>query len=115
VLLDAITGGANLFWPVYDQFYEISGRLELSSQRGIVQTFVESGGDGDIPTPDAIGDSSEIQASTGVDPNPGGDTPSDEPVDRIFPIARGGWELYILVIGTLATATRFVVGYDVQE
>lgn len=107
VLLDAITGGANLFWPVYDQFYSISGRLELSSQRGIVQTFVEGSG--------GMGDSGEIQMSTGVDPNPSGDTPADEPVDRIFPIARSGWELYVLVVGTLATAARFVVGYELPS
>lgn len=104
VLLDAITGGANLFWPVHDQFYSISGRLELSSQRGIVQTFVEGSG--------GMGDAGEIQMSTGVDPNPSGDTSADEPVDRIFPIARSGWELYVLVVGTLATAARFVVGYE---
>lgn len=106
VLLDAITGGANLFWPVHDQFYSISGRLELSSQRGIVQTFVEGSG--------GMGDAGEIQMSTGVDPNPSGDTSADEPVDRIFPIARSGWELYVLVVGTLATAARFVVGYELQ-
>jgi hypothetical protein len=107
VLLDAITGGANLFWPVHDQFYSISGRLELSSQRGVVQTFVEGSS--------GMGDSTEIQMSTGVDPNPGGDGAADEPVDRIFPIARSGWELYVLVVGTLATAARFVVGYELSE
>jgi hypothetical protein len=107
VLLDAITGGANLFWPLHDQFYSISGRLELSSQRGVVQTFVEGSS--------GMGDSTEIQMSTGVDPDPGGDAPADEPVDRIFPIARSGWELYVLVVGTLATAARFVVGYELSE
>jgi len=114
VLMDAITGGANLFWPVHDQFYSISGRLELSSQRGIVQTFIE-GDAGDVPTFSSMGDSGEVQMSTGVDPNPSGDGTSDEPVDRIFPIARSGWELYVLVVGTLATAARFVVGYDLSE
>ena len=107
VLLDAITGGANLFWPLHDQFYSISGRLELSSQRGVVQTFVEGSS--------GMGDSTEIQMSTGVDPDPGGDAPADEPVDRIFPIARSGWELSVLVVGTLATAARFVVGYELSE
>jgi len=117
VLPDAITGGANLLWPVHDQFYVIDGRLELSSQRGVVQTFVETGDDsaGGGPTLRAIGDTSEVQMSTGVDPNPGGETAPDEPVDRIFPIARSGWELYILVVGTLATAARFAVGYELPE
>ena len=123
VLLDLITGGANLFWPLYDQFYQLSGHLELSSQRGIVQTFVElpeptaqtsgstsassaSGGS----TTQSMGNSSEVQMSTGVDPNPGQAEP--KAVDRVFPIARSGWELVVLVVGTLATAARLVIGHD---
>lgn len=120
VLLDAVGGGANLLWPVHDQFYQIKGRLELSTQRGIVQTFVEmnppaeNGGSSGGPSLRSIGNTSEVQMSTGVDPNPGGET-RPGPVDRIFPVARGGWQLYLLVVGTLATATRFVVGYDLPD
>ncbi|WP_424004626.1 metal-dependent hydrolase [Haloarcula salina] len=120
VVLDLITGGANLFWPLYDQFYQLSGRLELSSQRGIVQTFVElpepsSGGSGTGggSTKQALGNSSQVQMSTGIDPTPGQKEPVN--VDRVFPIARSGWELVVLVVGTLATATRLVVGHDLPE
>jgi hypothetical protein len=113
VFMDLITGGANLFWPVYDQFYTVSGRLELSSQRGIVQTFVDLSDSGQ--TFDAMGNSSEIQMSTGVDPNPGGDGASDEPVDRVFPIVRSAWQLFLLVFGTLGTAARFAIGYELPE
>jgi len=113
VFMDAITGGANLLWPLHDQFYEISGRLELSSQRGVVQTFVDLDGSG--PTFDAMGDSSEVQMSTGVDPDPGAEPSSDGSVDRIFPIVRSGWQLFVLVVGTLATAARFVVGYELPD
>jgi hypothetical protein len=123
VLLDLITGGANLFWPLYDQFYQLSGHLELSSQRGIVQTFVElpepssgsagTGGGTGSSTTQSMGNSSEVQMSTGVDPNPGQAEP--ETVDRVFPIARSGWELVILVVGTCATTARLVVGHDLPE
>lgn len=123
VLLDLITGGANLFWPLYDQFYQLSGHLELSSQRGIVQTFVElpepssgsagTGGGTGGSTTQSMGNSSEVQMSTGVDPNPGQAEP--EVVDRVFPIARSGWELVVLVVGTCATAARLVVGHDLPE
>jgi hypothetical protein len=112
VFMDLITGGANLFWPVHDQFYTVSGRLELSSQRGIVQTFVDLSGSGQ-PF-DAMGNSSEIQMSTGVDPNPGSDG-SDEPVDRVFPIVRSAWQLFLLVFGTLGTAARFAIGYELPD
>ncbi|MDT3435254.1 metal-dependent hydrolase [Haloarcula sp. 1CSR25-25] len=124
VVLDLITGGANLFWPLYDQFYQLSGHLELSSQRGIVQTFVElpqptsqgaTGGTGASggSTTQSMGNSSEVQMSTGIDPNPGQSEPDN--VDRVFPIARSGWELVILVVGTFATAARLVVGHDLPE
>ncbi|WP_276271926.1 metal-dependent hydrolase [Haloarcula litorea] len=122
VLFDAVTGGANLLWPIHDEFYVFRGRLELSSQRGIVQTFVEwntggggsgSGGGGGGPSLKSIGNTSTVQMDTGVDPNPGQAEP--ENVDRIFPVVRGGWQLYLLVTGTLATAARLVVGHDLSE
>ncbi|MBX0323424.1 hypothetical protein EGH21_10330 [Halomicroarcula sp. F13] len=120
VLFDAVTGGANLLWPIHDEFYVVRGKLELSSQRGIVQTFVEwnggngaNGGGGGGPSLRSIGNTSTVQMDTGVDPTPGKREP--ENVDRIFPVARGGWQLYLLVTGTLATVARFVVGYDLPE
>ncbi|MDS0276432.1 hypothetical protein NDI85_01260 [Halomicroarcula sp. S1AR25-4] len=119
VLFDAVTGGANLLWPIHDEFYVFRGKLELSSQRGIVQTFVDwntggganDGGGG--PSLRSIGNTSTVQMDTGVDPTPGQREP--EGVDRIFPVARGGWQLYLLVTGTLATAARFVFGHDLPE
>ncbi|MDQ2072086.1 metal-dependent hydrolase [Haloarcula sp. NS06] len=126
VLLDLITGGANLFWPLYDQFYQLNGHLELSSQRGIVQTFIElpeppaqtsggtgTGGASGGSTTQSMGNSNEVQMSTGIDPNPGQSEP--EAVDRVFPIARSGWELVVLVVGTLATAARLRIGHDLPD
>lgn len=120
VLFDAVSGGANLLWPLHDQFYHIRGKLELSSQRGLIQTFVEVGGDaqsdgsgGSGIRLEGFGNTSEVQMSTAVDPDPG-DT-RDGPVDRIFPVVRGGWQLYLLVVGTVATVARFVVGHDLPE
>ncbi|MBV0922821.1 metal-dependent hydrolase [Halomicroarcula limicola] len=116
VLFDTVTGGANLLWPIHDEFYVFRGRLELSTRRGIVQTFVEwkpNSGGGSSPSLKSIGNTSTVQMDTGVDPNPGRAEP--ENVDRIFPVVRGGWQLYVLVTGTLATAARFVVGYDLPE
>lgn len=120
VLLDAVGGGANLLWPLHDQFYQIKGRLELSSQRGIVQTFVElntetaDGSASSVPKLRSIGNTSEVQMSTGIDPNPGAET-QPEVVDRIFPVARGGWQLYLLIVGSLATATRLLIGHELPD
>jgi len=102
-------GGANPLWPIHDQLYVIDGKIELSSQRGIVQTFVETGGDGGVPAPQALGSSEEVTVTTGVNP---GTTGEEGPVDRIFPVARAGWQLLLLVVGTAVTAARFYVPVD---
>lgn len=101
--------GANPFWPLVDQFFVVDGKLELSTQRGIVQTFVDLSPDGGVPQPTALGNTSEVTVTTGVDPAPPAD---DGPVDRIFPIARAGWQLLLLLVGTGVTAARFAVPGD---
>lgn len=98
--------GANPLWPLVDQFYVVEGKLELSSQRGIVQTFIDYSSGSGVPSPQALGNSSEMTVTTGVDP---GQTTTDEPVDRVFPIARAGWQLLLLLVGTFVTAARFYV------
>nr|WP_255317942.1 metal-dependent hydrolase [Halomicrobium sp. LC1Hm] len=109
-------GGANPLWPLHDQFYAIDGTIELSSRRGIVQTFVdlgsERGGDASSSETVARGTSRDVNVSTGIDPNPdGGDTAG--PVDRVFPVVRSGWQLLVLVVGTTVTAARFYVDQTV--
>jgi len=108
-------GGANPLWPLHDQFYVINGKVELSSQRGLVQTFVDFSGEQsggqrtDGPTTVARGSSEEVNVSTGVDPDPDQDAPDDGPVDRVFPVVRSGWQLLLLVVGTGVTVARFYV------
>ena len=118
VLFDAVvTGGANLFWPLHDKFYVLQGDFELSSQRGVVQSFVEldtnGGTNGGVQASvDSYGNTSSVQMSTAV--NPGSDGEGGTP-ERIFPIARGGWQLYLLVVGTVVTVTRLIIGHDLPE
>lgn len=104
--VDLFTGGANMFWPLHDQLYVIDGKIELSSQRGIVQTFLQPATEGGAPTPRALGNSSEVVMSSGVDP-PEGST------DHVFPVVRSGWQLLIVVAGAVVTAGRFVVPHEV--
>ncbi|MFC6798790.1 MULTISPECIES: metal-dependent hydrolase [unclassified Haladaptatus] len=90
--LDLFTAGANVFYPVHDQFYRVSGELIYSTNRGLVQTFVDfSTGS---PDPGAIGSSSEVHVNSGIDPNRGAEP---EGVDRIFPVAQSGWQLLLIV------------------
>jgi len=118
ISLDLVAGAANPLWPLHDQYYHVDGRIELSSQRGLVQTVVDWGGaaggggtDGDAGTR-AIGTTEENFLGTGVDPTEG---PEPDGVDRMFPIVRAGWELVLLVVGSLVTAMRFRVDQSVRD
>ena len=112
--LDMVSGVVNPFWPLYDQFYTIEGKLVISDQRGIVQTFLETGGPGSdsIPAPEPKGSSKELPVSTGIDPDPSGTRTDPE---RVFPVARAGWQLVVLVVGTAVTAARFRVSHSLPE
>ncbi|MFC7073590.1 metal-dependent hydrolase [Halovenus rubra] len=105
VLLDMTDGVVNLLWPVHDQFYTLSGQIELSDQRGLVQTFIEWGGEDGAPAPEAVGSTEEVDITTGVDP--GGPATPDEDPERIFPVIGATWELLVVVTGTFVTAARF--------
>jgi hypothetical protein len=98
--LDLVGAGANLLYPVVDQFYMLQGTLELSTQRGLVQTFVEFG---ESAGPKAIGSTQEVHIRSGVDPTRGAEP---ENVDRVFPVARSGWQLLLIVAGAIVVGGR---------
>lgn len=100
--LDLFTGGVNVFWPLHDQLYAIDGKIELSSQRGIVQTFVDLDASTEGGARHALGSASEVDVSTGV-------VPEEGTTERIFPVVRAGWHLLLLGTGTFVTAARFYV------
>jgi hypothetical protein len=102
--LDVADGYVNLLWPLHDQFYTLDGSIELSSERGIVNTF----SDGGVPLLDARGTSSEQQITTGVDPGEG-------QTERLFPVVRAGWQLVVLVCGALIVAVRLSLSDTTAE
>ncbi|WIV66333.1 metal-dependent hydrolase [Natrialbaceae archaeon AArc-T1-2] len=102
ILLDAFYNGVNLFWPLHDRFYDLSGKLAVTDQRGLVQTFVEleAGDDGATVADSTVrGTTEDTHYSTGFDPTRG-ETPGD--VERTFPIASSG-ELFVVTIAGYAT------------
>ena len=103
-------GGANAFWPVHDQFYEIGGKIELSSKHGIVQTVIDLGGSSESGTV-ARGSTETVHVNTGIDPTRGAEP---ENVERVFPIVRSGWQLLLLVVGSVVTAGRVLVSQSVE-
>lgn len=92
--------GVNPLYPLYDQFYKLTGEMLYSSERGLVQTFV------DLDGPNGLGSSREVgHVSSGVDPAPG-ENPAD--AERVFPIARAGWELYLVLTSAVVLAVRLL-------
>jgi len=108
--LDFVAGGVNPLYPVVDQFYTLDGKIQLSDQRGIVQTFVEF--DGGLPAPEGLGSSQDVNISTGIDPAPSGGETDPE---RTFLIVNSGWELLLLVVGTAVTWARLRLPVDWAE
>ncbi|AGB31459.1 membrane-bound metal-dependent hydrolase [Natrinema pellirubrum DSM 15624] len=104
VLLDAFFNGVNLFWPVHNRFYDLSGELLVTDQRGLVQTFVELEGSG-VAEETARGTTENTHYRTGVDPT------RDEPatgVERIFPLAATSERFVLTVAGLTAVGVRIL-------
>ncbi len=101
--------GINVLWPLHDQFFNLDGEFAFSTTEGFVQTFVDISEDPE--TGQGVIDAGQggTRAETHVanpaqpsaDPDPG-------PVDRRFPIAVRGWQLYLVFTGAFAIlAKRF--------
>lgn len=104
--LDAFYNGINPFWPIHDRFYDLSGHLLVSDQRGLVQTFVElesgAGGSTAVADSTARGTTADTHYSTGFDPTRG-DPPED--VERVFPLAERG-DHFVAAVGYLTVVYR---------
>ena len=87
-LYDGVVNGVNLFWPLQDRFYDLSGHLLYSTQRGVLQTFVDTGL--------VEGTTANTHYYTGVDPNRGAEP---EHVERIFHLIQSGERLLLTVAG----------------
>jgi hypothetical protein len=107
---DLFLNGVNLFYPLHDQFYELTGRLVYSDQRGFVQTFVEF--DFELLTEPAARATDETVRTTenthyrtGVDPSRGETT---EDVERIFYIVTSGERLLLALTGYAVVGLRLL-------
>lgn len=99
--------GVNLLWPIHDQFFRLEGSAYLSSTDGFVQTFVEVAEDaesGERRVDYGGGESRrETHVSNPAQPSP---DPDPGPVDRRFPVAVQGWQLYLIAVGVFTLAAR---------
>ncbi|KTG08472.1 hypothetical protein AUR64_17465 [Haloprofundus marisrubri] len=94
---DLFTNGVNAFYPLYDGFYSVNGYLNLSNQRGIVQTFVEFAPE----EPRATTETRHYR--TGVDPSAGSEP---ENVERVFPVVSSGTQLMLVLVSVIVVGAR---------
>jgi len=97
--LDYVTNGVNLLYPLHDQFYTLSGRLELTSTRGLVQTFLKA-------APAHPATTANTHYATAINPTGPGQRPTQ--VVRIAPVVESGWQLWLVLVGLGAVAWRCV-------
>ncbi|WP_435094011.1 metal-dependent hydrolase [Halorubrum sp. N11] len=107
--------GVNVFWPLRDRFYDLSGEVLLSSTDGFVQTFVDVQLDPETGTrrldAGGGGTTDTVHVNNPVEPrDPKAVT--DEPVDRRFPIANAGWRLYLIGLGLFTLVARRLQSAD---
>ncbi|MGA9401337.1 hypothetical protein [Haladaptatus sp.] len=81
--LDLFTNGVNVFYPIHDQFYSVSGKLSSSNKHEIIDTFLQ---------PETHGTTHTTHYGTGFDLAQG-PNPSNE--ERMFPIVRSGRQLLL--------------------
>ncbi|SFB82320.1 LexA-binding, inner membrane-associated putative hydrolase [Halobiforma haloterrestris] len=100
--------GINAFYPVYDRFLRLEGELALSTTDGIVQTFVDVdvGADGgEVTDVGATGTTADTHVANPVEPSDTVEEP-DEPVERLFPVAESGWQLFLVLAGPFVLVAR---------
>jgi hypothetical protein len=102
---DLTFNGVNLLYPLHDQFYAFDGELYVSTEDGIIQTFVDL-------EESARGSTEETQFYTGVDPEPGSkgaDTGGNGGApERIFPVVANGDQLIVVLASAVTVATRLI-------
>lgn len=107
VALDwAHLSGINFFWPFVDRFYNLEGELYLSFSEGLVQTFIDISRDPETGVSVVDAGAGGTRAETHVSNPAQPDADPEGPVDRRFPIAVRGWQLYFVLTGAFALLAK---------
>lgn len=101
ILPDLVTNGVNALWPLHDQFYTVDGELKLSTQEGLVQTFVDLSPTAEETSPSTT---QNTRYSTGADPKPWQE--DEGPVERVFPVVSAGWQLMLVGLSAATVSVR---------
>jgi hypothetical protein len=96
---------AAVLYPLSDRYFSVVGRLVLSTQEGVIQTYLEVG-DGWLAAASS-GTTETRHVPSWVNPTPGTDNPPD--ADRTVRIVDSGWQLVVVVAAAAAVPARFLV------
>jgi hypothetical protein len=99
--VDLFYNGVNLFFPLMDRFYDLSGEMLVSTERGLVQTMIDVEGT-------TRGTTETTQFRTGVDPKPAQAGAESATVERVFPVANSGVQFLLTLVGFAVVAYRYV-------
>lgn len=93
---------AAVLYPVSDRYFAIVGKLVLSTQDGVVQTYLAVG-DGWLV--DATrGTTGSRHIATWINPTPGTDNPPD--AERSLRFVDAGWQLVVVATAAVAVPAR---------
>ncbi len=99
--------GINVLYPLVDRFFHLDGDVYLSTTDGFVQTFVEITGDPDSGQQAVdVGQGGTTATTHVASPVQPSSDPQPGPVDRRFPIAVQGWQLYLICLGAFTLAAK---------
>ena len=94
--------GVALLYPLSDRFYAVVGTFLLSSDEGVILTFLERGeGLLWLTSP---GTTADHHVATWVNPTPG--TSLETGVERELHLVESGWQLIVVGAAAVATAVR---------
>jgi inner membrane protein len=96
--LDYSDNGANLLWPLHDQFYSLSDKFVISSESGIVQTFINS------PSKIVAENPERTVGTTSFTTPASQASESSNPIE--FGIVYSGWGLIMIITSLITVAVR---------
>jgi hypothetical protein len=96
---------AAVLYPVSNRYFSIVGKLVLSTQEGVVQSYVEFG-DG-LLSAGTYGTTESRHIPTWVNPTPGTDNPPG--AERVVRVVDSGWQLVVVVTAAATLAARTVI------
>ncbi|MFQ3319455.1 MAG: hypothetical protein ACI8UR_002038 [Natronomonas sp.] len=96
---------AAALYPVSDRYYSIVGRFILSTQEGVIQTYIEVA-DGWLKVA-SPGTTETHHVNTWINPTPGTGNPAG--VERNIRIVDSGWQFVLVVTAVAAVPAKYLI------